>query len=969
MNVVGKVRSLLSQGVYSVATPFHPFGGAVDIIAVQQQEGSFRSTPWYVRFGKFQGVLKGAEKIVKISVNGVEANFHMYLDNSGEAYFVREADSGQDSETNGLIKDGREGTHEDSDVTSFNTDNAGKGFSENLRLHSTMSDPGAAIEEYSSLIPNRLERAESDACQFYDFQDDPPSLDGSIELSSEYGSTRYDNLDGMENFAEAQVPDSEMVLVSVDGHILTAPISSSEQDAENVELGTPQFHLGPGQSTEFVEGSEEFFVSEKVWGAGYVNSVESSSSSTKVGSVDAQSVDKNSSDLLETQANDIKDVKEVDLDVEILDKHHRASCCENVGPVQIDHEVGLLEDSHEVEGDAYESHETVAVVNEEKDTQIDVNVDEASLRIDSRDMCSSCLLLLDSTKKAAEDDSGLEVQIESEDVHDKHTQSIQSSNDDPNEQSPETHTQDLESVFTHEENVLDESGINESPTPSCTSSASVIKEEQQQEVVMAAEATVSDLVPVDTNLEPKDEFSSYDASPSSPELDKSTAEIRKSEGLELQAPSPIPIEETRTNPSLRCEISLCGHLLCPGMGVGAAAEVFNAHRVSEEEYNRSTSSILKNENLVVRFRESYLPWDKAAPVILGIAAFGSAFPLELNDAIPVEQEKIQRLEENNLGSPSTPGRRWRLWPIPFRRSKVLQHSNSNISNDDVFVDTDPQNLTTDPPLTPQASTPRTEGGSKSPHKKILRTNIPTSEQIASLNLKDGQNMVTFSFSTRVLGLQQVDAHIYLWKWNAKIVISDVDGTITKSDVLGQFMPLVGKDWTQSGVARLFSAIKENGYQLLFLSARAIVQAYLTRSFLFNLNQDGKTLPNGPVVISPDGLFPSLFREVIRRAPHEFKIACLEDIKALFPPDYNPFYAGFGNRDTDELSYRKIGIPKGKIFIINPKGEVAINNRIDVKSYTSLHTLVNDMFPPTSLVEQEDYNSWNYWKMPVQEVDD
>lgn len=29
----------------------------------------------------------------------------------------------------------------------------------------------------------------------------------------------------------------------------------------------------------------------------------------------------------------------------------------------------------------------------------------------------------------------------------------------------------------------------------------------------------------------------------------------------------------------------------------------------------------------------------------------------------------------------------------------------------------------------------------------------------------------------------------------------------RSDVLGQFMPLVGKDWTQSGVARLFSAIK------------------------------------------------------------------------------------------------------------------------------------------------------------------
>jgi hypothetical protein len=29
----------------------------------------------------------------------------------------------------------------------------------------------------------------------------------------------------------------------------------------------------------------------------------------------------------------------------------------------------------------------------------------------------------------------------------------------------------------------------------------------------------------------------------------------------------------------------------------------------------------------------------------------------------------------------------------------------------------------------------------------------------------------------------------------------------RSDVLGQFMPLVGKDWNQTGVARLFSAIK------------------------------------------------------------------------------------------------------------------------------------------------------------------
>ena len=50
------------------------------------------------------------------------------------------------------------------------------------------------------------------------------------------------------------------------------------------------------------------------------------------------------------------------------------------------------------------------------------------------------------------------------------------------------------------------------------------------------------------------------------------------------------------------------------------------------------------------------------------------------------------------------------------------------------------------------------------------------------------------------------------------------------------------------------------------------------------------------------------REMILRRPHEFKIATLQDIRNLFPPDWNPFYAGFGNRDTDEISYREVGRP-------------------------------------------------------------
>lgn len=110
MFAVGRLGSYISRGVYTVSGPFHPFGGAVDIIVVEQQDGSFKSTPWYVRFGKFQGVLKATERVVRINVNGVDTDFHMYLDNKGEAFFLREIDAAEgETESYSLSGDEMEG--------------------------------------------------------------------------------------------------------------------------------------------------------------------------------------------------------------------------------------------------------------------------------------------------------------------------------------------------------------------------------------------------------------------------------------------------------------------------------------------------------------------------------------------------------------------------------------------------------------------------------------------------------------------------------------------------------------------------------------------------------------------------------------------------------------------------------------------------------------------------------------------
>lgn len=44
------------------------------------------------------------------------------------------------------------------------------------------------------------------------------------------------------------------------------------------------------------------------------------------------------------------------------------------------------------------------------------------------------------------------------------------------------------------------------------------------------------------------------------------------------------------------------------------------------------------------------------------------------------------------------------------------------------------------------------------------------------------------------------------------------------------------------------------------------------------------------------------REVIEKKPEKFKIECLTDIKNLFAPSKQPFYAAFGNRPNVSVSF-------------------------------------------------------------------
>ncbi|KAF2349469.1 Lipin middle domain, partial [Trinorchestia longiramus] len=330
--------------------------------------------------------------------------------------------------------------------------------------------------------------------------------------------------------------------------------------------------------------------------------------------------------------------------------------------------------------------------------------------------------------------------------------------------------------------------------------------------------------------------------------------------------------------------------------------------VSYDDFCCNPTALLANPDLVVRMGGAYYNWTTAAPQLLALVLFQRPLPPvlseELVDAHLPKKEPRKR-------SPSM-GLSWFGWrrAAPDTEGRTPTAATPTLAADSKSSEEDTVEVTAAETQTSAPGTPEKDSyeGSHSPpsgeekadlspkhgrnYKRSLRL---TSDQIEKLKLHDGSNEVMFSVTTAYQGTTRCKCRIYLWNYDEKIIVSDIDGTITKSDVLGHILPIIGRDWAQGGVAQLFSKIKDNGYHFLYLSARAIGQARITRDYLESVVQEDVTLPDGPLLLNPTSLLQAFHREVIERKPEEFKISCLRDIQALFPKTGNPFYAGYGNR--------------------------------------------------------------------------
>nr|ATI22164.1 lipin 2 [Brachionus koreanus] len=385
-------------------------------------------------------------------------------------------------------------------------------------------------------------------------------------------------------------------------------------------------------------------------------------------------------------------------------------------------------------------------------------------------------------------------------------------------------------------------------------------------------------------------------------------------------------------------------------------ELFQQNLLSWDKFAEDMAQICQNPNLVIKLNGRYMNWSSAGPIILANLVYQKQLTGDqMNNVLDANLPKNSSIKTSDQ-SGSRKG--WFFWS----KSKPSQNKLEQSKSQSLLTQAPKQDLKEEKEETMIFDTEIDLDKRAQKYRKSTRL---SSEQIKNLNLRPGLNEIKYSVTTALQGTTKINSYIFLWNYDDKIIVSDIDGTITKSDVWGQVLPLLGKDWTQTGVADLFSTIEKNEYKFIYLSARAIGQSTTTRNLLTNVNQNGFKLPYGPLLITPTSLFTAFHKEVIERKPEEFKIQCLKDIQNLFPSFHNPFHAGYGNRTNDVTAYKAVNIDVSRIFTINPQGEIKHEvSRMFQSSYSKLCDFVDLIFPPykkTKAVLKPEYDAFNYWR--------
>ncbi|KAI5244258.1 Phosphatidate Phosphatase Lpin1 [Manis pentadactyla] len=914
MNYVGQLAGQVFVTVKELYKGLNPatLSGCIDIIVVRQPNGSLQCSPFHVRFGKM-GVLRSREKVVDIEINGESVDLHMKLGDNGEAFFVQETDNGQ----------------------------------EVIPMHLATSP---ILSEGASRMECQLKRNSIDRIRSLD-----PSASAQVLPPSETPSSgslvkkrrkrrRKSQLDSLKRDDNTNTSeDEDMFPLEMSSDEETEPLDSSGTLSD----GIPPFHAGPQEDPSPVVTYPR--------SASYPNSDREGSP--------------NVSSLIDCERTS-----------------HRAVAAEgglsSSCPPQPSH-------SHTPESPSVSRPSTP-----KSDSELVSKPPDRTMQNNNLEMLWLWGELPQAAKSSPhkmKESSSLNSRKICDEVH---FQAIQSESSDafsdqlptlarapPGQPLSEQNNPLTEMQFGNEEDA-EALGVAalpllriEDPKPLCAGAAptasktdSPRRKDKRSRHLGADGVYLDDLTDMDPEVAalyfPKNgdpsglsKHASDNGARSANQSPQSVGSSGMDSGMESTS------DGLRDLPSIA--ISLCGGL---SDNREITKDAFLEQAVSYQQFV-DNPALIDDPNLVVKIGNKYYNWATAGPLLLAMQAFQKPLPKATVESIM--RDKMPRkggrwwfswrgrnttIKEENKPEQCLDGKSRSPGEQPSQLSMATRIKHESSSSDEEHAAAKPSSASHFPLL------------SNVSYKKTLRL---TSEQLKSLKLKNGPNDVVFSVTTQYQGTCRCEGTIYLWNWDDKVIISDIDGTITRSDTLGHILPTLGKDWTHQGIAKLYHKVSQNGYKFLYCSARAIGMADMTRGYLHWVNERGTVLPQGPLLLSPSSLFSALHREVIEKKPEKFKVQCLTDIKNLFFPNTEPFYAAFGNRPADVYSYKQVGVSLNRIFTVNPKGELVQEHaKTNISSYVRLCEVVDHVFPLLKRSHSSDFpcsdtfSNFTFWREPL-----
>ncbi|XP_037620312.1 phosphatidate phosphatase LPIN3-like isoform X2 [Sebastes umbrosus] len=999
MNIVGQLAETVFVTVKELYRGLNPatLTGGIDVIVVQQPDGSFQCSPFHVRFGKL-GVLRSKEKIVDIEINGESVDLHMKLGDNGEAFFVKENENKEVPAhlcTSPLPFDGPEETEETAEGSSI----AGSGARRKKRRRKRMRSDTHLREEASSSSDERerekeWERESDQAGQESPAKEEPVT---PLQLSKSvyYSLCEEPNEELGASQTHPHSEGEQSPLESVFNSRPSSPKSDSELLVKPQELPGPQIQwnwggfpmLCPSERTPMelqrisTSGSSHFRTIERQdsFDLGYEPVI----SCGRVGSVTVvrpqprtQSLDLSSHTMQTTPLS-----REKHSHIAHSTPSELSTSCASPAKTNVD---------------STQAPESTSGEEQNRDSfSFSANLVNGTDSLDSKESAEHISTVTDSVTEP----NGAQIQLIKESEDCTVTAASPSSAESSNPQQQGALLEPSEQSSTSSAPVSEgDSGIDPcaeggeedggaggtegsaggsltNKTEANSSEASSKVEQQDKKKgkrnhhLGPTGIYLDDLTKLDPEVAalyfPKSEtegasqLGAEQGSHSGSQSPQSVGSGAMDSGTEYLSDS--------ASYNMDVSMSLCGQ---EGDTSQITKEKFMEHIVTYQDF-ANNPGIIEDPSLVICINSNYYNWAVAAPMVLSMTTFQKSLP----------ESTIGRLVKDKMPKKSGSWWFWRRQDKVNKQQKTSKDEQeeplASVSTtvkatlDDIESDEAaglgrkamiPSSLSTETLNAAQCITQM--------YRKSLRL---TSQQIEHLNLRVGANKVVFSVTTQYQGTCRCEAAIYLWKWDDRVIISDIDGTITKSDALGHILPQFGKDWTHKGIAKLYHKIHQNGYKFLYCSARAIGMAAITKDYLQWVNDKGIVLPQGPVLLAPSSLFSALHREVIEKKPEVFKIACLGDIRDLFNPKRQPFYAAFGNRTNDAFAYKQVGVPDTRLFTVNPKGElIQERTKVNKSSYSHLSELVEHFFPMLSVgsfaLDFPEYSSFSYWKEPLPELD-